>query len=585
MFSAGTSPANCSLGMGKSQKWITCLDPEYLLNKYCGVDKVEQRIGPNEDYEEKSYNIWTKWKTGLVQGDPFEERAVVLDSASLPFAKSMIDLVQTRKSLKEHFLLQLRQALSSAAGNAEPGPVLILAFCHGDFETGGLLVGITHLAHPESRVSIVDIASILAEYPHVPVTLFLTSCYSGHWVLLTEELRGSPPTVTAAPLVEQDSFGFAWSSSLRHAGGVFSRASLHELLKEPHYEEIRTGLPDDALPHTARTYESITRAVLSEAHRLCLPDNTPLFGSTPIFTAAGAQDKFWKRTGYSRQDYKSNYDNLAKIPPSDPHPKFDRKTVSEGIIDDDDPRVIEWEKRNPDLMRLFKDSVDYAEVTGGYGTTMRGLNSTTNLMFLISQYISSKPESNESSSGIYVKGLIAQFRLGHITPENSWDLRRLLVSRLQMNELADIFAKKLGLNKLPPIAQWELKHQKLHGGHHPEASKIMKLVIESKIFSRPAGKSGMLGPGYLKPVMYLAYAMLESNKNAEDAKDLIAHIDGLRNRPDAMAKKWIKTGDAQKSLKRLHDVVDEAWKESKHRQKRARPSLQSTGWIGDVSKK
>ena len=39
-----------------------------------------------------------------------------------------------------------------------------------------------------------------------------------------------------------------------------------------------------------------------------------------------------------------------------------------------------------------------------------------------------------------------------------------------------------------------------------------------------------------------------------------------------MANKWIRA-DAQKSLKRLHDVVDDAWKESKHRSKRAGLSI------------
>lgn len=494
----------------------------------------------------------------------------------MPFAKSKIDLVQTRQALRGRFLSQLRETLSSAGSNTKPEPVLILAFCHGDFETGGLLIGVTY-------VNIADVAAILAEYPRVPVTIFMTSCYSGHWVV-SQEFHGSTPAVMAAGRERDETFGFAWSSFLRHASGIFSSAFLHELVKEPHFEDIRSGLPKDVHPKTARTYQSMTRAILAEAHRLCLPENVPYFGSTPIFTITGAHDKFWKRTGYSLLDYKANYNRLTKLPPSDPHPKYNRKTVTDGMIDDDDPSVIEWNKRNPDWMNLFSNSDEFADATGGYGTTLRGFYSTVNMMFLIRQYSSSKPESSTSGWGIHIKGLILQYKMGKMSPANMASLRRLLIFRLQMNELADLIAKELNLTKLPPISQWDVRHQKLSGGHHPEAEKIMNMICDSGIFNRPRCAYGVPGPGYQKPSMYLAYAMVESKYDLEGAKDLIAGVKDLRYRADTMAKGWTRTDDAQKSLKRLRDVVDDAWKESKHRPKRASPSLQSTGWMDDVSK-
>jgi hypothetical protein len=161
--------------MGRSQIWITYMDPEHLLNKDCGGDKIEQGIGENEVGQENfgqenSYNNGTEWKTGLIPGDPFEERVVVLYPASLQFAKSKIDLVQTCQALRVHFLSRLRDTLGSAASNLEPDPVLILAFCHGDFETGGLLIGAA--SNPKAYMTITDVAAILAEYPQVPVTIF-----------------------------------------------------------------------------------------------------------------------------------------------------------------------------------------------------------------------------------------------------------------------------------------------------------------------------------------------------------------------------------------------------------------------------
>lgn len=179
-------------------------------------------------------------------------------------------------------------------------------------------------------------------------------------------------------------------------------------------------------------------------------------------------------------------------------------------------------------MRLFCDSDGFSDAAEEYGSRIREPDSTSNLMFLIRQYMSSKPESRDSSSGIHITGLILQFRMGRITPGRTGYLRRVLIFRLQMDELANLGAKKLNLDKLPPIAQWDLIYQKVRGDHHPEASKIMDIILESGIFKRPEGKYGMPGPGYPKPIMYLAYAILESGYDAEDAKGLIAQIKDLR---------------------------------------------------------
>lgn len=182
-----------------------------------------------------------------------------------------------------------------------------------------------------------------------------------------------------------------------------------------------------------------------------------------------------------------------------------------------------------------------------------------------------------------MKGKILQFRMGKLTPTNTAKLRRLLIFRLRMNDLADQLVRILNLDKFPPISQWEIAHQKLHGGHLPEAEKIMDVIMESGIFSRPKGRYGMPGPSYQKPFMYLAYAMLEYNISAEVAKDLIDQVKHLRLGVDPLVEEWKKTAYAQKSIKRLREVLDDAWKESKHRSKRARPSLQSTGRMDGIS--
>ncbi|KAK2808266.1 hypothetical protein FQN50_004821 [Emmonsiellopsis sp. PD_5] len=554
-------------GMAESQQWITCLDPEYLLDKYCGVDMIEKSHGTTDTSgEQQAYNnsSWTEWKTGLVHGDPFEERAVVLDVNTMPFVRSMVDVQQDRFNLRQYFLDQLRQTLKSAAAAATshgttPDPVIIMAFCHGDFESGGLRIG-TPSPGVASYVKISDVAPIVAEYPQVPVTIFMTSCYSGHWVV-SREFQISTTTMAAAQEEEDESFGFSWPSSLRHASGLFSNAFLHELVKEPQYEDIRLGLPDDAPPKVARSYESMTRAVLADAHRVCIPDNMPSYGSTPLFTADGGHEKFWRRSRYSLHNYKANYDQLMKIPPSDPHPKYGRRTaVDDGEIDDSDPRVVEWEKRNPDWMRLFRNPADFADATGGYGTTMRGLDSRLNMWFLIRQYTSSKPGSSSSGWGIYIKNQIFQFKTGSSSKEQTEALRRLLIFRLQMNQVADMLVTKLNINKLPPIREWDLRYQKVSGGHPPLARKFMALIKESGIFR---GDAGMYRPGYQKPVMYLAYSMLESGcRDDEEVAELMDKVKAFRFGTDDVCEKWKGTDKVKESLRKLRDIVSEAWEDS-----------------------
>ena len=153
-----------------------------------------------------------------------------------------------------------------------------------------------------------------------------------------------------------------------------------------------------------------------------------------------------------------------------------------------------------------------------------------------------------------------------MTRVNMEGLRRLLIYRLQMNQLADMCARRLRLDKLPPIGQWDLHHHKLVGGHDPMASKIMSVIHDSRIFALPEGKcSGMCGPSYQKPDMYLAYSMMTSGYNVKEAKGLLTQVEDLRWRMDTVTQQWKNTDHAKESLGRLHELVNNAWKISKQK--------------------
>lgn len=105
--------------MGKSQKWITCLPPASLVEKYS-----------DEDSTENSESGMMR-KHAFAQGDPYEERAVVLDEDTLPFAQSKVTIGPHGIALRQFFLEEVQKTMVQSVVDREP--VLILLFSHGDW--------------------------------------------------------------------------------------------------------------------------------------------------------------------------------------------------------------------------------------------------------------------------------------------------------------------------------------------------------------------------------------------------------------------------------------------------------------------
>lgn len=95
--------------------------------------------------------------------------------------------------------------------------VLIMIFSHDDYDSaGGLCIGVDLLTNDdcEKYLKPSHITSILSEYPDIKTTVFMTSCFSGHWVETTEfKGRNLISAILAAAEMDQDSFGYVWSHS------------------------------------------------------------------------------------------------------------------------------------------------------------------------------------------------------------------------------------------------------------------------------------------------------------------------------------------------------------------------------------
>jgi hypothetical protein len=71
-----------------------------------------------------------------------------------------------------------------------------MAFAHGDFDQGGLVLGGDQTTRRPDTLDHNTVASVLAKHPTVNMTMFMTSCFSGHWVETTA-FQGQHMTVLA----------------------------------------------------------------------------------------------------------------------------------------------------------------------------------------------------------------------------------------------------------------------------------------------------------------------------------------------------------------------------------------------------
>lgn len=157
--------------------------------------------------------------------------------------------------------------------------------------------------------------------------------------------------------------------------------------------------------------------------------------------------KFWRRTGYHLHRYKENYDKLPTAPALDSH----LKKFEADFVDRDEPDIPFWKERHPNTF-----DEDFPEATGGYDGTRRGLLSSFTMKYLVRQYLQSKPGAQLIEHRALMQS-VRQFYEDALNDDEKLQLRRLLISRLQMNKRANQYAKILGLYRVSAIEKWSLE--------------------------------------------------------------------------------------------------------------------------------
>ncbi|KAL8981289.1 MAG: hypothetical protein Q9177_005621 [Variospora cf. flavescens] len=543
--------------MGATQQWLTCEPPAALLAKYGTVDRKVQAA----DGEQRQVS----WKEGYVHGDPFEKRRVVLNKDLLGDAQERLTVTAPGTALRDEFLRRVEDTCRRA--EALDQPVLIMTFSHGDIvvpELGGLVIGID----PDNKRSddflnpsmLID---IYAKFPKLRLSMFMASCHSGHWVI-TPRFMVRRPTIMAGAHPNEETFAWAAGVSQRHAGGVYTSAFLAELLKEP------PQLPQGTDPAKVRTYEDMSRDIFAEANRLCIPPRRLnmglVFGSLPLFTTDGKDDWFYQRSNLRLHPYKLNFDRLPTLPASDPHPYFDKKHDYQP----NDPVVKQWEARHPAAV-----DPTHSDRTAGYGTTQRGIRSSTRM--LAARYMSSFPGDDSQAKNIHLHNKIRDFFAGFLdrNVREIENLRSQLLYRLWMMAKANEYATGLNLNKLPPIHQWDGTVPNIEFAREVQ-SQNFDVILAAKIFQRPDAADGEnWGHVYLRPMQYLAFAFAASEYGPEDVERLLG-IMALRQK--AATKRSVKTLLGSKrlagSIRELKELVGQ-----KSPKKRQRKSLSDIGWM------
>lgn len=179
-------------GMGKTQNEFTCEDPHTLLAKYGSESK-------DPDWTTDKATIEQYRTEGYLQGDPFEERALVLSKNNINSMAGKITQSNHGTGLRDDFLRQVETICKIAEAADEP--VLLMAFCHGDVsdtDFGGLCIGINPGSQNETGfLSMELLGKSLEKTPNVRVSMYMTSCYSDNWIF-TPELKLVKPTLMSA---------------------------------------------------------------------------------------------------------------------------------------------------------------------------------------------------------------------------------------------------------------------------------------------------------------------------------------------------------------------------------------------------
>ncbi|KAJ1707381.1 hypothetical protein G4B11_008311 [Aspergillus flavus] len=402
-----------------NQIWLTCEDPKTLVEKY-------------QEY---------------LHGDADGERRVVLDNERLASILQAGNIrVVPRTILLERYLNTLREQAAEAARHEEHLVLLIMG--HGttdyDVEVGG---SILHMK---------DIRRVLRN--KCQVTLFITSCYSGGWLVLPD--FGQQPlniTAIAAAGPEDEASSLPLSASVGRASGSLAASAVLRCLIDAE-DEIK-----ERMEHP--TYIQLAKSVYD-----CVKGMGMLGDAQHIYFSAENDEwemSYQPRLGLPLMSYKEKWQSLRRVPPSTCPP-----------------------------------SSQLARVGG------RGLK---RLQYLATDYFASHPGADNAAPNIGLHGCLKQVLKGASYPNKKvQQLTEITAYRLGAMYEAEYLKEQVGL-EFPSIFDIDLS-QALHEiTDHHLFMKTRLLLVHYDINTTPIG----INRPYIKPLHYLTLVLLKTCESWE----------------------------------------------------------------------
>ncbi|PKY00237.1 hypothetical protein P168DRAFT_276102 [Aspergillus campestris IBT 28561] len=464
-----------------NQLWLTCVDPKILVSKY----------------------------KEFVHGSRSGERRVVLDETFLDGIEASHNIrVIPAKDLLERFLATLRSETQIAA--REDQPVLVFVFGHGDAGTFGVSVGGEDRVDQAPRLTRQKFAS--ATRRGVKLTLVMTSCYSGGWILQpvgasvlapAKKLNISGMTAVNA---EETSVSWVCSQSCGRAGGsIYATSVLNALVnmaKVSSQDPTHPVLYDDEELSASPTYINMCSSVY-EAYK----NNDPFYGSHGI--SFSAQDDRWnlewrKRSGFPLLNYQAKWEELREVDvspsPADETPDLTAALGFAGSIGQGYHNVIQ--AKAAVYMNSFPgpDNIGPNVAHWDLKQLLQGKQYDKEILMDLNDMLDYRLSTITLASH-YVSFLDLQFPEGLVFDTETW--RNNLALEVAKDDHCEDAKSKL-----------------------ERFTDIRRHIMNVKVFDKPLGSQGFF---YTKPPEYLAIALVDSSLSMDEIRVKIDSLVRLKN--------------------------------------------------------
>lgn len=439
------------------QLWFTCESPRSLVEKY----------------------------TEYAHGDPLKERRVVLENGLLPTVENPDRVrVVPRGDLHERFLATLSEQSRLAAEEEEP--LLVLIFGHGDVHKFGVQIGGVGDPGSGPRLLIDQVNRAIA--PRAQVTLLMTSCYSGGWLVRPNLTNNRPLLNTTGMAADADPHSESLSWPTSSSQGRASDSRVASAILQTLVDASDLAVSEELCEHP--TYIQLTAQIWDTLKQI-----DPLAEKSNMrFSAQGNnwEIEYRRRSGLHLLSYQSRWESLRLLPVGG---------VGDGISVGTTNTNVE-------------NSLSYMHSRRG------GLKKRV-LRHLGRVYLDSFPGLDEAGPNGSLHRVLRKFL--STDKLDSWQIDKRsdqLLYRLDVMREADKMRRHMNL-KFPSIFETDVeKWRTEHSGNyelHDMEGRLLNMIRSKGLFDSPIGAAR---PGYSKPYRYLAIVLIESGIQVDEIEKL-----------------------------------------------------------------